>query len=282
MKGFLAFLDRQSKATLWAAALALMVLVGVADFLTGFEISLSLFYLGPVALAAWSLSRKGGLILSVTCAATALAANLLAGQQHSSPMITFWNFGMRLTSFFVVTLLLSELRSHLEHERQLSRTDFLTGALNGRAFYEVAAAEIARADRYQHPLSVIYIDLDDFKAVNDRFGHNAGDTLLQAVASRIARSMRAIDITARMGGDEFAILMPETGQEAARATAPRLQQALLKEMQEQNWPVTFSIGILTCDKPPSSVDKMVGLADRLMYAAKKSGKNAIVYSMGEE
>jgi diguanylate cyclase (GGDEF)-like protein len=81
-----------------------------------------------------------------------------------------------------------------------------------------------------------------------------------------------------MGGDEFVVLMPETGREAARMTGSRLQQALLREMQAHHWPVSFSIGILACDKPPSSVDEMVGLADRLMYAAKKSGKNAIVFS----
>ena len=281
MNALLAFLDRQSKTTLWAAAFALMTLVGVADFLTGFEIALSLFYLAPVALAVWGIGRTAGLAMSAACAATWLLANVLAGLRLSNPLITFWNTAALAGFFSVVTLLLSELRRHLDHEKHLSRTDFLTGALNGRAFYEIAAAELTRADRYQHPLSVMYIDLDDFKLVNDRLGHGSGDALLQSVASTMARSMRAIDTTARMGGDEFVVLMPETGQEAARITGARLQQALLEEMQEHHWPVTFSIGILTCDKPPSSVDEMVGLADRLMYAAKKSGKNAIVCSAGE-
>jgi diguanylate cyclase (GGDEF)-like protein len=278
LNALLTSLDRQPKRRLWVAALALMILIGTADFFSGFEIAFSLFYLGPVALAAWSISRTGGLVLSAACAGTWLLANLLAGLEFSSPLITYWNTVTLAVFFLVVTLLLSALRRHLEHERQLSRTDFLTGALNRRAFYEVAAAELARTDRYQHPLSLIYLDLDNFKSINDRLGHNAGDALLQSVASTMARGTRAIDTTARMGGDEFVVLMPETGQEAARMTGSRLQQALLKEMREHHWPVTFSIGILACAKPPSSVDEMVGLADQLMYAAKKSGKNAIACS----
>jgi len=282
LNALLRLLDRQPKPRLWAAALVSMILVGIADFFTGFEIASSLFYLGPVGLAAWSISRTGGLILSTACAGTWLVANFLAGEQLSSPLITYWNTVTLAAFFLVVTLLLSELRHRLEREQQLSRRDFLTGALNRRAFYEVATAELARADRYQHPLSVIYIDLDDFKPVNDRLGHTAGDALLRTVASTIARSMRAMDATARMGGDEFVVLMPETGQEAARTIAPRLQQALLNEMQAHQWPVTFSLGTLTCKQPSSSVDELIGLADHLMYAAKRSGKNAIAYSTGEE
>jgi len=281
LSAILTLLDRQPRHRLWAAALLWMLLVGYADFLTGFEIAFSLFYLGPVALAAWSISRAGGLLLAAACAGTWLLANLLAGEQPSSLLIAYWNTVTLAAIFFVVSLLLSELRRHFEHEKRLSRTDFLTGALNGRAFYEIAAAELTRADRYGRPLSIMYIDLDDFKLVNDRLGHGAGDALLQSVASTMARGTRAIDITACMGGDEFVVLMPETGQEAARITGARLQQALLKVMQEHHWPVTFSIGILTCVEPPSSVDEMVGLADRLMYAAKQSGKNTIACSAGE-
>jgi diguanylate cyclase (GGDEF)-like protein len=282
LNALLRFLDRLPKATRWVIAVLFMLGLGVADFLTGFEVSFAFLYVAPVSLAAWSLSRPAGLILSTACAATWLVANLFAGEQFSHPLIPFWNAATRAVFFVVVTLLLSELRQRLEHERQLSRTDFLTGALNRRAFFEVAAAELARADRYQHPLSIIYIDLDDFKAVNDQLGHSVGDALLRTVASTIARSTRAIDATARMGGDEFIVLMPETGQEAARLIAPRLQGALLKEMQAHQWPVTFSLGALTCNPPSSSVDKLIGLADHLMYAAKRSGKNAIAYSTGEE
>jgi len=261
------------------ATILYALVLGIIDYYTGFEIAFSFFYLGPVALAAWTLGRNSGFLLSVTCAMVWLSANLLAGEQFSKPLIPIWNAITRLGFYFVITFLLAELRRLLEHEKVLARTDFLTGALNLRAFTDAATREIARTRRNFRPFSLLYLDLDNFKALNDRLGHTVGDHLLQTVAFTLARRIRANDVTARLGGDEFALLLPETGHEAVKMVAPRIQQALVRAMEHHNWGVTFSLGALTFDQPPDDVVQMIELTDRLMYQAKKAGKNAIIYAV---
>jgi diguanylate cyclase (GGDEF)-like protein len=143
----------------------------------------------------------------------------------------------------------------------------------------IAPCEIARATRYPRPLTILYIDLDNFKSVNDHLGHVTGDGVLKSVAHTITRSIRTIDSVARLGGDEFTVLLPETPDQAAKVIAPRLQQALLGEMRNNHWPVTFSIGALTCYRPPLDVQQLIKLADQLMYSVKNTSKDAIVYSV---
>jgi diguanylate cyclase (GGDEF)-like protein len=253
-------------------------MLGWVDYVTGYEISFAFFYLLPVSLAAWTLSRMAGLINSVVCAAVWSFANHLAGEAFSSPLIPYWNAVTRLGFFFVVTLLLAEIRHLLEQERRLARTDFLTGVLNNRAFHSLADLEIARARRYQHPFTLLYIDLDNFKTVNDQLGHHVGDALLQSVAHTIVQTLRSIDAVARLGGDEFVVLLPETNQYQAQVIAPRLQTVLLAAMANHHWPVTFSIGALTCCQTPSDSQTLIRCADQLMYKVKHAGKNAICYS----
>nr|MDQ3806083.1 GGDEF domain-containing protein [Acidobacteriota bacterium] len=111
--------------------------------------------------------------------------------------------------------------------------------------------------------------------VNDHLGHSAGDRLLKSVAEIIRRDVRSIDVVARLGGDEFAVLMPETDEQAARAAVSRLRQRLALSARRHGWPVTFSIGVVTFDAPPASVDEMLRAADELMYAAKRLGKDSV-------
>jgi diguanylate cyclase (GGDEF)-like protein len=199
----------------------------------------------------------------------------------SSWWLIAWEVITRLVFFMIFTTLLAELRRALERERFLARTDFLTKSLNRRAFYLSANHEIQRAQRYLRPLTLAYIDLDGFKKANDRLGHNVGDLILIQVAQVITNNVRAIDIVARLGGDEFVLLLPETNLAGSERVLPRLQQHLLAAMQAQNWPVTFSIGAITYQAPPPTLDEMVKLADELMYEVKNSGKNAIKYAVCE-
>ena len=273
------FSEQQPKVIVWVTALLAMALLGLMDYLTGFEISFSFFYLLPVSLCAWAISRNAGFVLSAASGATWLMANFLAGEQLSHPLIAYWNTLTRVGFFLVVSVLISHVHHLLDQERSLARTDFLTGALNSRAFYDTAGSEIARSTRYQRPLTILYIDLDNFKSVNDHLGHAAGDRVLQSVAHTITRSIRTIDSVARLGGDEFTVSLPETPDQAAKVIAPRLQQALLGEMKNNHWPITFSIGALTCDRPPLDVQQLIKLADQLMYSVKNTSKDAIVYSV---
>jgi len=258
-----------------SAALALVAVLGALDYLTGFEISFAFFYLIPVALAAWSLGRRAGLVIATLSAVVWLGANQLAGNPQAHVTVLAWNTATRLGFFVVVTELMTRLRVALERERTLSRTDVLTGVLNGRAFHETLAAEMARATRYARPFSIAYVDLDNFKAVNDRFGHSTGDELLQTVAKMMLAAIRRTDTVVRLGGDEFAILLPETAGAAARRAVDTVRERLLEAMRGRGWPVTFSIGLLTCHSCPATADALIARVDALMYEIKRSTKDGI-------
>ena len=170
----------------------------------------------------------------------------------------------------------NELRERLERERVLSRSDCLTGVYNRRAFLEIAEAELERARRYRHPLSLAFFDLDGFKKINDELGHQAGDELLALVARTIKSCVRRTDCLARLGGDEFALLMPETAQNAAESVIVKVRLALLEATRNAGRSVTCSIGLTTQCPPPASLQEVLSTADGLMYMAKQSGKNRIV------
>lgn len=169
----------------------------------------------------------------------------------------------------------AKLKDALERERDNARNDFLTGIANRRAFYEIAATEAQRSRRYGRPLTLVYVDLDNFKAVNDSLGHDAGDELLVEVAATIQSAVRTTDTVARLGGDEFAVLLPETDKDSGEVVTRKLQHALLATMQEHNWCVTFSIGLISFRTPPESVTEMIRKADEVMYSVKLRGKNSV-------
>ena len=260
-------------------ALGLIVILGIIDTMTGYEASFAVFYLIPVSLVSYFANRSIGLFIAVVSAAVWLAADLAAGHVYTHPITSLWNAGTRLGSFSVVVVLLASLRQAFEHEQKLARSDFLTGAANARSFYEVANMEIKRSRRYHHPFSVAHMDVDNFKAVNDTLGHSAGDDLLRAIVNLIQSQLRETDVLARLGGDEFALLLPETDQKAAQATLEKIKKHLMDEVEKQQWPISFSIGVLTCVDAPQSVDVLLKLADALTYEGKNSGKNTIIQGM---
>lgn len=270
--------SRQHPLVLFVVGLIGVVLVASADYLTGYDRAFGFFYLFPVAFVAWFVGERTGIVISCVSALAWHVVNMEGIAPFSSSAVLYWNSATRLGFFLVVALLLSRLKNAMERESALSRTDFLTSALNSRAFSEIGKAEILRARRHGHPFTVIYIDLDNFKVVNDTLGHSVGDALLRHVVNTLRGTVRATDLIARLGGDEFAVLLPETDGEAAKVLVSKLREHLLNAMQDRGWPVTFSVGVLTCVSPPVNVDEMIRLADVLMYEAKKTGKNAIRYS----
>jgi diguanylate cyclase (GGDEF)-like protein len=271
-------LARIPHARILSWSVALSAAIAFADHATGYRMGLSRFHLIPVTLVAWSWGRGPGL---------AMAAFTLAvwtvGQRLGAPglevYLPMWNAAVRAGFFLVSVFVLSALRQAVEEERHLARTDFLTGVANRRHFVEVAGAEIRRARRYGRPFMVTYIDVDGFKGINDRFGHNQGDALLRLVAQTILRNLREVDTVARLGGDEFALLLPETDGVHARDIMGKLQGRLAQAMSDMNWPVTFSMGTVTYATPPVSVDEMIKTADQLMYATKRDGKNHVTFAM---
>ncbi|MBV9211543.1 MAG: GGDEF domain-containing protein [Acidobacteria bacterium] len=269
------FLAGQSKPFMLALSLLLVLLIGLADYLAGPDISLLVFFMLPIFLAVWFVGKRAGLGVLILSGAVWTTLALTTSHLYSHPSIPYWNILTRLSFILIFANILTSLKKVLEHEQELARTDYLTGVANRRYFYELADMEIKRARRHERPFSVTYMDIDDFKEVNDRFGHSAGDMLLRTITETIKSDVRSIDTVTRLGGDEFAILMPETGSEAARAVVNRIQKSLLKVVRQNGWPVTFSIGVATWTNPPRTVDEMVKRADTLMYAVKGSGKNRV-------
>jgi diguanylate cyclase (GGDEF)-like protein len=277
------YLGGQSKTFLMALSLVTVLVLGVIDYQTGEEISIAVFYLLPVALATWFVGRWAGAFISCLSGATWLITDWATGHIYSHLLVLYWNSIVNLVFFLAFTFALSAVKKALETAKKSARTEPLTGMANSRAFSEVLGREIDRARRYSHSISFAYIDLDDFKAVNDRFGHSVGDTLLQAVAHSIKKDIRETDTVARLGGDEFAILLPETGPKAARHFIERIRDRLSHDVQEHGWPVTFSIGVATFMRPPIDVNEAIRIADSLMYSAKNSGKNTIKFEvLGQE
>lgn len=169
-----------------------------------------------------------------------------------------------------------ELREAIERERRLALTDPLTGASNRRFYLELVQREIERLRRYGHAFSLCCIDLDHFKAVNDRFGHSVGDELLRELVRVMQQHVRAADLVARLGGDEFAVLLPETDASGTRQVMQQLRAATDVAMRSRGWPVTLSIGALTCYSAPESIDALDRAADALLYEAKARGRNTLV------
>jgi len=275
---FLAYLEKQSRFFLWLVVLVSVLGVGIIDYKIGPGLSLSLFYIFPVALASWTMGVSEGLLVSFVCAAIWSMANLPANQGLIS-LLPMGNALERLGILAIFSLLFSEIHTLLKTEPQISHTDFLTGIPNRKALYESIAAEIKRLARTRRPFTLIYMDLDDFKSINDSAGHSVGDAVLTEIATMLKLQLRGIDVVARIGGDEFAVILPETDELAARKVAPRIQSSLREDMHEHQWPVTFSIGVLTFLSAPSKAEEMFKRADHLMYNAKKEGKNAICYEV---
>lgn len=270
-------LDKLGRPVLWAISLVGIAFFGALDYLTGTEASFALFYLFPVALASWWLGIRAGIAASVLSAIIWHLANDFAGQQYSTAFMPIWNASIRLAFFLVVTVLLARVHQMLLREKALARIDYLTGTYNVRAFHEIAEAECMRASRYPQAFTLAYIDLDGFKLVNDRLGHNEGDRVLRLVAQTLRASIRRPDTLARLGGDEFALLLPQTDLESAKVFLPRLREELLAAMHRNDWRVTFSIGSLTCPFAPALLGDVVHQADELMFEVKRSGRNAIRY-----
>ncbi|MBL8080545.1 MAG: GGDEF domain-containing protein [Anaerolineales bacterium] len=269
-----AWLEKQNKPLLVFLGMILICIIGVADYLSGSEFAFSVFYVLPIAMITWGTNRRWGLVSSLISAFVWLAAESVTGQTYSSPLVPIWNSFIRLAFFAIITVLLSSLKNSME----LTRTDQLTTSINARYFYEILQMEIDRFQRSQRPFTIAYIDIDNFKSVNDRFGHPAGDQLLIQFANSIRKNIRKSDFIARLGGDEFALLFPETDQKSARIVFSKIQGILREEMQHKKWPVTFSVGIVTCKTAPKTTDQLIKLADVLMYAAKNDGRNTVKYS----
>lgn len=271
----ISFVERRGNSRVLIASLVLVAILGTVDFSTGFEIAFAIFYVIPISLVAYFVGRRSAVLVCALSTIVWLTADVSAGHQHVVVWVLIWNALTRFLFFLVVAIFLTALRDAYEHEKLLARSDFLTGAANSRSFFEVANTELGRARRYARPFSVAHIDVDNFKTINDTLGHQVGDELLRVIVATIRTNLRETDLLARLGGDEFVVLFPETGKEESLVAIQKLHGHLSDEVKRRNWPVSFSVGLLTCLDAPKSVDDLLKLADKLTYEAKHAGKNII-------
>lgn len=260
-------------------SIVLVGVLGIVDYLTGNEFSFSLFYLIPISLTTWYANPALGLSISLLSAVTWLVADISVGENFSHPIIYFWNTLIRFGFFIVVTYLISELKKAQNAVNNLARTDHITGTINSRYFHELLGIELGRSSRYNRPFTLVYLDLDNFKQVNDRFGHNEGDQLIGFIANELKRQLRNTDFISRLGGDEFAILFPETGQREAEVVMSKIYSHLTLQLGQKFPFVTFSAGAVTYNATPNSTEETIKIADELMYSVKNSTKNGVLYSL---
>ena len=258
-----------------ALALSFSLLVGAAalDYVTSEEVSLAALYLFAILTVSWNRGIVWGVIFAAMALGCQIAMGLLQGHPYSTPRYFYQSQANLFFEYCVAVFLTSQLRSLFERERQTARIDLLSGVKNRQGFHEVLESEISRHLRNGASFCLAYVDCDNFKAVNDRFGHAEGDRLLEAVGHVAAASVRRSDSVGRLGGDEFAILFPETNQAEALAIEGKLREALERITRPRPWwAVTFSIGIATFKSMPASADEAMNFVDQLMYRAKRTGK----------
>jgi diguanylate cyclase (GGDEF)-like protein len=275
LNGAIEWLSRQRTRRLVLAAVALLAWIGVADSITPSDVALNIAYVVPVFLAATG-GRRAALVVALltdTVWSSLDAVGRVA--PYTSWIVPYWNATARLAVLTLIALLVATLTGKLARETGLSRTDSLTGLPNARAFHEAAAAEIHRMRRTGEVLTAAYVDVDNFKAVNDTLGHAAGDELLMLAARTMSGALRGTDVVARLGGDEFALLLPGAGLADATARLQAVHNALNSATTSAGPAIGFSIGAITFTEPPLSGEHLIARADRVMYGVKQHGKNTV-------
>lgn len=256
----------------WAVSLIAILVPATLQIATDAEFAFASLELLPVLVIAWMGGKRNGLLLAFLAVAMWAVSDLVSDHQFSAPWVPWANALTRLMTYSVVALLAAQLRLQFEREHELATQDALTGLQNRRAFLEAGDAEVDRSKRYGRPLAVIFMDLDDFKQINDSKGHAAGDAALRATARALLGALRSSDQVARLGGDEFAILLPETGYDATVETGRKIHQAVNMALEDFP-PLKASIGVAWFEQIDRLFPAMLKAADELMYEVKESGKN---------
>ena len=259
-----------------AVSAVLMLCLFFSDVIVPIEFNESQLY--PAAIVLLYRAREKRLIWALTGFAVALAV----GGYIIDPPANFWDgITNRLFSVLLIGVTAVGLTKLADHEERLiheSKTDPLTGLFNRRHFTELCQLEEGRARRHGFPFSVLMLDIDHFKRINDTYGHPVGDQAIKAVADVCTKALRPHDLLARYGGEEFVLTLPQTDSEGARTVAERIRtmtEALTVPSEQGPVRVTVSIGISTY-QTGLEFDRVVQRADEALYEAKQSGRNRVV------
>jgi diguanylate cyclase (GGDEF)-like protein len=271
-----------TRQSLTAAALAVLTIATIwfVDRLSApDDFRFSFVYMFPLAGAAWWSSRRGALFCA-TIAAVALVSNDLTLRPSPTLLASLWNEFTRVVTIFALALLIvsfrassERLRSHTEAAFRLATTDALTGLYNRRYLDEQLAQIHATAARSHRPYTLLAIDLDGTKRINDSFGHSAGDHAIRAFADDLRASIRAGDLAVRTGGDEFMVVLAEAEMADALALAQRLRLRLRDNTDLHRVP-SASAGVVTWQLY-AKVEDLLAEADRLVYESKRAGGDRV-------
>ena len=268
---------------LWLTLACIIVIgVGIIDLTTNPNVGFALFYLLPIVMTAWWWGLLPALSVAVVASGVRFAAALLGrGEDYLS--IVLWNSISRVIIFTAASFLVAKLKADREKlikfltlESELARTDSLTGLPNWRGLEEQLRREISRSRRMKIPLCIGYIDIDNFKRVNDIHGHGVGDECIARLGKIIREALRPEDVVARVGGDEFAVLFNSPDLHGAENVGRRLVQRIVALGEEfQNSNLGASIGIAWFEIPPDEPEEILKPADKVMYHAKSLGKGTV-------
>jgi len=272
---FTSFLTKCSRLSILLFSVALILAIGALDFVTGYDLSFGLFYTAPIILLSWYVSRPAAILGALLSAITWYFANSFEAPDLIRQSVLLWNTGIRFGFFVAIAYPLNALHEAYIRERRSARTDPLTGVANSRAFHESAKSELMRARRIGYPLTLLYLDLDNFKTINDTRGHGAGDELLMKIGHALKGALRATDLVGRLGGDEFAILLPDTTEDQAPLVIRKIEEAVSRENHSTESTVGVSIGAVTPSMLPAGIDEMIAMAEARIYQAKNSKRGNV-------
>jgi diguanylate cyclase (GGDEF)-like protein len=246
----------------------------IIDAATGPLYSLNSAYIAPLCLTTWCFGRIAGLIAGTSAIIAMLYLNGFADQLSAraasvTAAAAAWNASMLVFGVISIILLVSAFRRAFDHESKNALMDPLTGLGNRRSFQREGKRQESSAARDRRILLCGVIDLDGFKAVNDQYGHAAGDEVLRIVAHALSASVRPYDVTARLGGDEFAFCLTVRDEAAGERKSSRIHQALMTALEISQWRATCSLGAAT----GSNFEQTIRVADNIMYEAKSSRKS---------
>ncbi|MDD5336278.1 MAG: GGDEF domain-containing protein [Rhodoferax sp.] len=258
----------------FGASVAMMLVIFLLDMETGTGIRLGALYVLPIALVGLHCDGRKPLVAAILLSVSFQTINVVSDAIALASSITDITVGF-ISALLVGTLANAVRHNHRELEA-LSQTDSLTKLQNRRGFELTVEAEIERQNRYGGTFSLVLIDLDKFKQLNDSRGHAEGDRALVVIGEILQGSIRDSDTSARLGGDEFSVLLPNTRRNECEVVCGQLVSRIQSRMRQLNFEITASIGASTFDHPPESLAAAFRIVDEAMYTAKAKGRNTAV------
>jgi diguanylate cyclase (GGDEF)-like protein len=284
MKQGFALLDGLPKSAVLALSLSLVLGTGLIEGRIAPGLSLLVVYLLPIAFATWFMGLRPGLAISLLSGAVTAAAQILLQPNVQMPQIiaSSWNAIVLVAVGGIVVDLLHRVKVADAIGQELSRIDAATGAINRRFFLELLEAEFNRAERYKFALTLAYIDLTNFDRLNEQLGHQAGDELLYQFIEQLSQALRSNDVVARLDGNEFALLLPQTNDVQAQQVFTRLHPQMKEVLKAESMHLEYSIGVATFLEMPDTFEELAAETEQLLKTVKSSGKNSLKYQIFPE